>query len=99
MSEEKSKVHTIRNIIIDYPNTYRYAVYKLFQWGYEVSAVDDDAGFFDHAAVWIAEKDGKRYAAKDPLRLLGLVAMIQEYGEDWEHSGVARSFTLGTVGK
>ena len=95
MSGEKSKVHTIRNTIIDYPNTYRYAVYKLDQWGYGVSVVDHDADFFDHAAVWIAEKDGKRYAAKDPLSLLGLVAMIQEYGEDWEHSGVARSFSLG----
>ena len=44
--------------------------------------VDDDADFFEYHSVWIAEKDGKRYAAKEPLSLLGLVAMVQEYGEN-----------------
>lgn len=94
MNKEDQEGNSIKNIIIDYGNTHSYVAYKLVQWGYEVSVVDDDADFFEYHSVWIAEKDGKRYAAKEPLSLLGLVAMVQEYGENWEHSDVARVFSV-----
>lgn len=92
MSGEEQEAGTIRHTIADCGNTYCYAAYKLVQWGYAVSVVNDSADFFDYHDVWIAEKDKKRYAAKEPLSLLGLVAMVQEYGEDWEHSDVAHVF-------
>lgn len=94
MSEVDQEENTIKNTIIDYGNTYSYAAYKLTQWGYKISVVDHDADFFDYHFVWVAEKDQKKYAAKEPLSLLGLVAMIQEYGEDWEYSYVAKSFSI-----
>lgn len=80
--------------IVDYGNTCSYAVDKLVQWGYKVSIVDDSAEFSESCNLHIAEKNTKKYLATDPLRLLGLVAMIQEYGEDWACSDVARSFMI-----
>lgn len=47
--------------------------------------------------IFIAEKDEKSYSATDPLRLLGLVAMIREYGENWARSDVSRSFSVEPV--
>lgn len=84
----------IAECIIDYGNTINYAVHKLLQWGYVVSIVDDSVEFSENCNLYIAEKNKKKYSATDPLRLLGLVAMIQEYGEDWAYSDVARSFLI-----
>ena len=80
--------------IVDYGNTYKYAVDKLVQWGYMVSIVDDSVDFSENCNLYIAEKNKKIYSATDPLRLLGLVSMIQEYGEDWAYSDVVKSFTI-----
>ena len=80
--------------IMDYGNTYDYAVDKLVQWGYMVSIVDDSVEFSENCNLYIAEKNKKIYSATDPLRLLGLVAVVQEYGEDWAYSDVVRSFTI-----
>lgn len=83
-------------VIADAANTYRYAVYKLVQWGYVVSYVQDSAdsgGSYE----WIAEKGGKIYSAKNPLRLLGFVTIVQEYGENWRHSDVPQSFSIKPV--
>ena len=80
--------------IADGGNTYNYAVDQLVQWGYTVSVTDDSVEFSDYCNIFTAEKNKKIYAATDPLRLLGLVAMIQEYGEDWYYSDVVRSFSI-----
>ncbi len=79
--------------IVDAPNTEDYAIDKLVQWGYKVSVVNDVADFFDEI-IWIAEKDKKKYSATDPLRLLGLVTIIREYGEKWDQIDVADSFSV-----
>ncbi|MEZ3444530.1 MAG: hypothetical protein K1W30_05225 [Lachnospiraceae bacterium] len=84
------------NSIADYGNTYKYALDKLVWWGYKVSKVEDSADFMMHL-IFIAEKDEKSYSATDPLRLLGLVAMIREYGENWARSDVSRSFSVEPV--
>jgi len=80
--------------IADAGNTYNYAVDKLVQWGYTVSISDDSVEFSEYCNLQIAEKNGEKYLATDPLRLLGFVAMIQEYGEKWSWSDVVRSFSL-----
>ena len=80
--------------IADGGNTYHYAVNKLIQWGYTVSAGDDLVEFSEYCNIHIAEKNRKKYLATDPLRLLGFVAMIQEYGEDWVWSDIVRSFSV-----
>lgn len=83
--------------IVDYGNTCNYAVDKLVQWGYMVSIVDDSVEFSENCNLYIAEKNRKKYSATDPLRLLGLVAMVQEYGEKWAYSDVVRSFFIQPV--
>lgn len=83
-------------VIADAANTYKYAVYKLVQWGYVVSYVSDSADS-GSSYEWIAEKDGKIYSAKNPLRLLGFVTIVQEYGENWRHSDVPQSFSMKPV--
>lgn len=80
-------------VIIDYGNTYGNAVYKLMQWGYKVSCVQESADF-NGAGEWLAQKDQKTYSAENPLRLLGLITIIREYGENWEYSDVARAFSI-----
>lgn len=84
------------NSIADYGNTYQYALDKLIQRGYKISTVDDSADFMMHS-IFMAEKDEKSYSATDPLRLLGLVTMIREYGENWARSDVSRSFSVEPV--
>lgn len=83
-------------VIVDVANTYRYAVYKLVQWGYLVSYVQDSADC-SGSCEWLAEKDGKTYSAKNPLRLLGFVTIVQEYGENWRHSDVAQFFSMKPI--
>jgi len=85
-----------KTTIVDAANTYRYAVYKLVQWGYVVSYVQDSADC-SGSYEWLAEKDGKTYSAKNPLRLLGFITIIQEYGEHWRHSDVAQSFSVKPI--
>lgn len=79
--------------ICDTPNTYNYAIDKLINWGYKISVVNDMADFIDKY-IWIAEKEGKKFSAVDPLRLLGLVTIIREYGEAWDSVDVATTFLI-----
>jgi hypothetical protein len=37
-----------------------------------------------------ATKEGFSYAAETPIELLGLVALGEMYGEDWQHRGLGR---------
>ena len=83
--------------IADAGNTYNFAIDKLIQWGYNVSAGDDSVEFSEYYNIYIAEKNGKKYLATDPLRLLGFVAMVQEYGEGWVWRDVVRSFSIQPV--
>lgn len=83
--------------IADAGNTCKYAVSKLKQWGYTVSETDDSVEFSGECNICIAKKDKKVYSATDPLRLLGFIAMIREYGEDWESCNVARAFSIKPV--
>jgi len=80
--------------IADGGNTWPPAVDKLVQWGYTVSIADDSVEFSEYSNIHIAEKNEDKYLATDPLRLLGFVAMIQEYGEWWERSDVVKSFSV-----
>ncbi len=67
--------------ITDAGNTQNYALKKIYEWGYEVfiSNTDEkDKIYFDNF-MWSAQKDGKIYTEKDPLRLLGLITLFSEY--------------------
>ncbi len=62
-------------------NKYSKSINLLIKWGYEVfiSNTDEkDKIYFDNF-MWSAQKDGKIYTEKDPLRLLGLITLFSEY--------------------
>lgn len=82
--------------MVDAPNTYNYTIDKLINWGYKISVVNDMADFVDKF-IWVAEKDEKQFSATDPLRLLELVTIIQEYGETWDCIEVASSFSIKPI--
>lgn len=79
--------------IADAPNTYNYAIDKLVNWGYRIFVVNDMADFINKF-IWIPEKDEKKFSASDPLRLLGLVTIVREYGDSWNSVEVASSFSI-----
>lgn len=83
--------------LVDQENTYNFAIDKLIQWEYEVFVVDRQAEF-NKEYIWIAKKDGKSFSATDPLRLLAIVALYQEYGEafhaDKLHKGIPNKFLI-----
>lgn len=54
------------------------------------------ADFMDEF-MWIAENDEKKFSAVDPLRLLGLVTIIREYGESWDSVEVANTFLIKPI--
>lgn len=66
----------------DHPNLYNKALtiikhkgYKLFLW--PSPEADTSLGTF------IASKDNRDFFADDPLRLLGMITIWEEHGDDW----------------
>ena len=51
------------------------------KWGYEVfiSNTDEKDEIYYDEFMWSAQKDGKIYTEENPLRLLGLITLLQEY--------------------
>lgn len=62
-------------------NTYNIALFMIAQKGYKVTAVlsEDKEEIFS----WKAEKQPYEIAAFNPLSLLSLVAISEEYGDAW----------------
>jgi hypothetical protein len=59
-------------------NTMVPAYLVLAAKGYEVSIVSGQASFW-----WTAQKGEDSFSAKNPLELLGLIAVAETRGEDW----------------
>ena len=83
--------------LVDQENTYNFAIDKLIQWKYEVFVIDRQAEF-NKEYIWIAKKSGKSFSATDPLKLLAIVTLYQEYGEDFYadklHKDVPNKFLI-----
>ncbi|NDO45648.1 hypothetical protein [Clostridium sp. MD294] len=65
-------------------NKYNKSINLLMKWGYEVyisNTNEKDKIYFDDF-MWSAQKDGKIYTEQDPLRLLGLIILLQEYAAE-----------------
>ena len=88
------------NKINDNSKMDNYALNKLTDWGYRISVINEnrdgvkDDVYFENHFKWIAEKDGKTFTALDPLRLLGIVTIVREYGDAWDRADVCRYFTI-----
>lgn len=62
-------------------NTQNPALNTLREKGYRLwIEPNDEAEFLD----WNAEKSGRYFSATDPVELLGLVAMHEYRGDDWQ---------------
>ena len=62
-------------------NTYNPALYTLKEKGYEVSAVVYEEV---EETWWIATKEDVVVIGFNPLSLLGLVILTEQYGESWQ---------------
>jgi len=88
------------NKIDDDPEMDKYAISKLVGWGYHISVMNenrDDSNehfYFKNHFKWKAEKDGKTFTASDPLRLLGIVTIVQEYGDAWDRIEIPNFFSI-----
>jgi len=78
----------------------KYAINKLVEWGYNISVANEnrddlkDDFYLKNHFIWKAEKDEKTFTALDPLRLLGIVTIVQEYGDAWDHIDVPNTFSI-----
>ena len=61
-------------------NTYNPDLHTLKEMGYEVSAVVYEEV---EETRWIATKEGVIVTGSNPLSLLGLVILTEQYGENW----------------
>lgn len=78
----------------------KYAISKLVDWGYHISVINEnrddfkDDFYFKNHFKWKAEKDGKTFTALDPLRLLGIITIVQEYGDAWDRTDIPNTFSI-----
>lgn len=64
------------------PNTLIPAYLALLQRGLSVHR--DQSSESGHPAYWVAEDPGRRFIAEDTLTLLGLVALAETRGPEWQ---------------
>ena len=71
-----------------------YALNKLADWGYQILVSNEKRDDLQNYFVWRAEKDGKIFTARDPLRLLGIVTIVREYGDAWDRADATNIFSI-----
>lgn len=80
--------------IDDDPEMDNYALNQLADWGYQISVSNEKRDDSENHIVWGAKKDGKTFTARDPLRLLGIVTIVREYGDAWDRVDVTNVFSI-----
>lgn len=63
-------------------NTYNIALYAIKEKGYKIKLELDEAE--EEIISWIATKGAINISAFNPLSLLALVVVIEQYGEEWK---------------
>ena len=63
-------------------NTYNIALYAIKEKGYKIKLELDEAE--EEIISWIATKGTITISAFNPLSLLALVVVIEQYGEEWK---------------
>ena len=59
-------------------NTYNPCLLVLQKKGFELRAEE-----LDNGSLWCASKDGRKFSGYSPPELLGIVAMWESLGDDW----------------
>lgn len=62
-------------------NTYNIALYAIKEKGYTVQLALDEAK--EEIISWVAMKEDMTISAFNPLSLLALVVVHEQYGENW----------------
>ena len=70
--------------LVDAMNTYDPALLALRKRSYQILV--RPASDMGEGEEWLARKDGYELIASDPLRLLGLAAILESRGTDWQLS-------------
>ncbi|SFE66544.1 hypothetical protein SAMN04487969_10523 [Paenibacillus algorifonticola] len=73
----------------DAVNTYNYALNIIKELGFSISILDHEESF-----DWEAKKESNTFIASDPLRLLGLILIGTEYGEEWNGMNIPNHYDL-----
>jgi hypothetical protein len=60
-------------------NTWDIALYIIKNKGYKITTVIEN----DELIFWKGVKDDKNISGSDPITLLGLINIAEEYGENW----------------
>ncbi|HBV84429.1 MAG: immunity 22 family protein [Lachnospiraceae bacterium] len=82
------------NKIEDHAKMYQYAINKLVDWGYNISLTNENGWDEKDYFKWNAEKEGKIFTALDPLRLLGIVTIVREYGDAWDRVEMPHALSI-----
>ena len=64
-------------------NTYNPALFEIKKMGYEISLELTDDGL--DISAWKAMKNNIEVFGFNPLSLLGLIIIAEQYGESWKH--------------
>lgn len=73
----------LKLVIREAGNTWNPSLNVLRQKGYKLWITPEEDETIDFTE-WCAEKDGRQFSATDPNILLGLVAMQEWRGDDWQ---------------
>ncbi len=69
--------------LVDAMNTYNHSLMLIKHKGYKIFFYPDEREEF--FGDFYAINEGKRFIASDPLRLLGLITIWENYGNDWQN--------------
>ena len=67
--------------IADAMNTYKYALTVIRDKGYKIFLLPDSRE--EYLGDYWAYKDGRDFIGGDPLRVLGLIGIWEQFGDEW----------------
>ena len=80
----RREARTVKPSLTDAGNTIVPAYLALLQRGLSVHR--EPSAVTDSGTLWVAEVAGHQFVAEDPVTLLGLVAMYETRGPEWQAS-------------
>ena len=79
--------------LADAGNTGNHDLKKIIELGYRISIIDESAYF--SGLLFVAEKNKKFFLETNELRLLGVITIVEKYGNNWNRKdGISHSFLL-----
>ena len=84
----------INTNLSDSGNTGNHALKKIIELGYHISIINESAHFSEQL-LFVAEKNNKIFLETNELRLLGIITIVEKYGNNWDKKdNISHSFLL-----